>query len=108
MSSVTANIELPDGTSYSQPTGLLIDGSFVPSADGTRFETVNPYTQKSICSVSRGKALDTENAVQSARRAWRGWKETTPQQRGRLLARLADLMERDADLLAKIEVLKSR
>ncbi|KAF5498733.1 Aldehyde dehydrogenase [Colletotrichum fructicola] len=41
--------------------------------------------------------------VASSKQAWRGWRKTTPNERGRLLNRLADLIERDADQLAKIE-----
>ena len=105
MSSTTATtIQLPDESTYEQPTGLLINGNFVGSADKTTFETINPYNQRAICTVARGKDLDIQNAVQAARSAWRNWRETAPQQRGRLIVRLADLIERDADLLAKIEV----
>ncbi|KAF9872230.1 aldehyde dehydrogenase (NAD+) [Colletotrichum karsti] len=96
-------VGLPDGTKYSQPTGIFIDNNFCSSEDGSTLESINPYTQQEICSFARGKKADIDNAIASSKRAWQSWKKTTPQDRGKLLARLADLIERDADLLAKIE-----
>lgn len=103
-STLATTIQLPDGSTYEQPNGLLINGNFVACADNTTFDTINPYNQRTICSVARGKSSDVHSAVQAARNAWHDWKDTAPQQRGRLLIRLADLIERDADILAKIEV----
>ncbi|KAM0544114.1 hypothetical protein ACHAPJ_011996 [Fusarium lateritium] len=98
-----AQVTLPEGTTYNQPTGIFIDNKFQPSTDGLGFDTVNPYTQAPICSVARGKGEDINLAVAAAQNAFKDWSRTTTQQRGRLLGRLADLIERDVDLLAKIE-----
>lgn len=97
-------LRCPDGTAYDQPTGLFIDGQFQPSKDCTVFETINPYTQKEICAVARGKPADVDEAVQAAKAAYQSWRLTSPEQRGKLLARLADLVDENAELLAKIEV----
>lgn len=104
MTMMHTEIPFPDGTSHHQPTGLLINNQFQPSADGSTFETVNPYTQKAICNVAQGKLADIDRAVAAAEGSFPKWKRTTPQERGRILHRLADLVERDADILAKIEV----
>lgn len=97
-------LETYDGVAYQQPTGLLIGGQFQLAEDHTVFETINPYTQKAICSVSRGKDVDIDRAVSAAQGAFRSWSQTTPRQRGALLSRLADLIERDVDILTSIEV----
>lgn len=97
-------LRLPDGTAYDQPTGLFIDGEFQPSKDSAVFETINPYTQKEICSVARGKSADVDEAVRAAKVAYQSWRLTSPEQRGRFLAKVADLIDENAELLAKIEV----
>lgn len=104
MQSTEIRIETPDGTSYSQPTGIFIGNTFSLSQEGGTFESVNPYTQKTICSVSQGGAQDIDNAVKAASQASRAWRNTPAHQRGLLLSRLGDLVERDADILARIEV----
>lgn len=101
---IVSQIQLPDGTSYEQPIGLFINGEFKAARSQTTFDTIDPYTGKVICSVARGESSDIDAAVSAAQSAFQGWKDTPSQQRGRLLDKLAELMERDADLLAKIEV----
>lgn len=100
----TTTVKLPDGTVYEQPTGVFVGGRFQPVHDQSTFETVDPYTHKVICSVARGKAQDVDVAVDAAKAAFPGWRATPPQQRGQLIQKLADLIRRDADILAKIEV----
>lgn len=86
------------------PRGLLIGNQFQDSADETVFTTVNPYTQQPICSIARGKEADINKAVLAAQEAFGKWRDTTPQERGKLLSRLADLIDRDVEILAKLEV----
>lgn len=99
-----AQVQFPDSTSFTQPTGLLIAGKFVPAADNTSFPTDNPFTQSTICNIARGKAADVDKAVEAARQALPGWKSITPSEKGKLLLKLAELIERDLEILAKIEV----
>lgn len=74
--------------------------------DGKTFETINPHNEKPIVAVHEGTEKDVDIAVKAARSALNGeWKTTTPGQRGRLLTRLADLIEREMDTLAAIEAL---
>lgn len=101
---MAVQLQFPDGTSAEQPTSILIGGQWVAAEDGSSFETVNPYTQKPICSISKGKAADVDRAVTAARDAFPSWRKTTCARRGELLFKLATLVERDADVLAKIEV----
>ena len=61
--SLTETITLPNGNKYEQPTGLFIGGEFVKSVDGKTFETINPSTEKPICSVQEASEKDVDIAV---------------------------------------------
>jgi aldehyde dehydrogenase (NAD+) len=88
-------------------TKLLINGSFVSSESGRTFATVNPSTGEEICQVAEADAADVEKAVKAARIALEHgpWRKTTASERGRLLNRLADLIERHSDELARLETI---
>ena len=67
---------------------------------------VNPTTEEIIVSVSQATKKDVDVAVAAARKAFETtWKQTTPQSRGKLLLRLAELTEKNLDLLAAVESL---
>jgi len=102
----TTTLNFPQGASHEVPTGLFINGEFVKGVDGKSFETINPATEKPICSVHEATEKDVDIAVAAARKALNGpWKKVTPTERGRLLVKLADLFERDTDIMASIESL---
>ncbi|MBE2276070.1 MAG: aldehyde dehydrogenase [Rhodobacteraceae bacterium] len=83
---------------------LLIDGKWIDAADGATFETIDPASETVICAVARGRAEDVDRACRAAHRALSGpWRRLTPFERGRMLMRLADLVDRDIDLLAGLE-----
>ena len=86
-------------------TKLLIDNQWVDSASGKTFPTINPATGEVICQVAEADAADV--AVRAARHAFEKgpWRKTAAAERGRLLNRLADLIERHADELARLESL---
>ncbi|KAI1487073.1 aldehyde dehydrogenase [Biscogniauxia mediterranea] len=91
---------------YTQPTGLWINNEWVEGVDKKTFEVINPSTEEVICSVSEATEKDVDIAVKAARKAFNGsWKTTTPQQRGIYLTRLADLVEKNKELLAAVESL---
>jgi acyl-CoA reductase-like NAD-dependent aldehyde dehydrogenase len=83
----------------------FIDGSFVAAADGRTFDTVSPRDGSVLASVTRGDARDIDLAVAAARRAFeRGdWAMCSPADRGRVLVRLAALMEARLEELAQLE-----
>jgi aldehyde dehydrogenase (NAD+) len=85
---------------------LYIDGREVAPQSQTWFETENPFTGEPWAEIARGDAADADAAVQAAHRAFtRGpWPQLTATQRGALLRRVADLIARDAQRLAEIEV----
>jgi (Z)-2-((N-methylformamido)methylene)-5-hydroxybutyrolactone dehydrogenase len=85
---------------------MYIAGEWVESRSGDWFETFDPYTGKPWALVARGNASDVEAAVSAAATALSSgeWPALTASQRGRLLERLGDLIARDAEKLAAIEV----
>ena len=87
--------------------GLLINNRSVPSASGKTFATINPVTGEEICQVAEADAADVDEAVQSARRAFEHgpWRRMHASERGRLLYRLAELIETHAAQLAALECL---
>lgn len=83
-----------------------INGEWVKGVEGKTFETINPHTEKPIVAVHEATEKDVDIAVAAARKAFETtWKKVTPTDRGRLLLKLADLFERDIDILAAIESL---
>ena len=88
-------------------TKLLINNRWVPSESGKTFATVNPSTGEEICQIAEADAADVDKAVNAARRAFEhgAWRKIPASERGRLLYRLADLIEKNADELAALESL---
>jgi len=90
-----------------QPVKMLIGGQWVAAASGRTFETINPSTGSVLAQVAEGDVEDINRAAIAARKAFESgpWPKMTPSQRGRLLWRLADLVEQHADELAQLETL---
>jgi aldehyde dehydrogenase (NAD+) len=88
-------------------TKLLINNRWIPSISGKTFATINPSTGEEICQIAEADAADVDKAVQAARKAFEHgpWRKTAASERGRLLNRVADLIERHADELAALESL---
>ncbi|MDQ6746297.1 MAG: aldehyde dehydrogenase family protein [Actinomycetota bacterium] len=87
---------------------LLIDGDWADPASGKTFETINPATEEVLAEVAHGEAEDVERAVKAARQAFADdspWRRMSPSDRGRLLWRISDLIEENADELAMLESL---
>src|SRR5579872_4513693 len=83
---------------------LFIDGRRTEAASGRRYESVDPFLGAAWASAADGDAADVDAAVAAARRALTGpWGQLTGFGRARLMRKLGDLIERDADRLAEIE-----
>ncbi|BCJ87124.1 aldehyde dehydrogenase family protein [Effusibacillus dendaii] len=88
------------------PKKLFINGKFVESQSGKTFSTVNPATGEVITQVYEADKADVDRAVEAAERALEGpWSRMSPSERGRLIWKLADLMEQHAEALAQLETL---
>ncbi|KJZ80481.1 Aldehyde dehydrogenase [Hirsutella minnesotensis 3608] len=104
--SLTVDLKTPVTGSYQQPIGLFINNEWVEGVDKKKFEVVNPATEEVITSVCEATEKDVDIAVAAARKAFETtWKHVTPQDRGKMLLKLADLVEKNADLLAAVESL---
>ena len=86
---------------------MLIDGKLVPAASGKTFPSYNPATGEVLAQVPEGEREDIERAVRAARRAFESgpWPALTASERGRLLWKLADLIDAHGDELAALESL---
>ena len=87
---------------------LLIGGRRVAPLTGQYFESINPATEQVIARIAKGGAEDVDAAVAAARAAFEGeWGHMKASDRGRLLLRLADLIEKNGDELVMLESLDS-
>jgi len=86
---------------------MFIGGKWVGSVSGKAFPTVNPSTGEITCHVAEADKADVDLAVKAARRAFDEgpWSKMAASERGRLINKLADLIERDIDELAALESL---
>jgi len=84
---------------------MFVNGKWVDSSSGATFDVINPATETVLSSVSAGATPDVDRAVAAARAQFDGgeWSKMPGAQRGRLLYRLAELLERDREYLAKLE-----
>jgi acyl-CoA reductase-like NAD-dependent aldehyde dehydrogenase len=87
------------------PDRLFIGGQFAAAADGATFETLNPHDGSVIARVAQAAVPDVDRAVAAAAAAFPAWSRLAASARGRLLLRLADLIEDRADELARLESL---
>jgi aldehyde dehydrogenase (NAD+) len=86
---------------------MLIGGKWVDSVSGKTFATINPATGETICQIAEGDKADIDLAVKAARKAFEQgpWPKMNASDRGRLLHRLADLIEKHQEELAQLESL---
>ena len=82
---------------------LFIDGQFVDSESGKTFKSPNPSTGETFAEVAEGDKADVDKAVAAARKAYEGkWSKISARDRGRLLYKLSQLIERDSAQLAEL------
>ena len=90
-------------------TECFIGGRWTPSSSGKTFDTYNPATEEVIAQVADGQADDIDAAVRAARKQFDGgeWSKMDARDRGKLLYKLADLIEAEIDELAALETLNN-
>ncbi len=84
---------------------LYIGGRFVPSAESGVIEVYNPHDGSKLADVAEARAEDVDRAVSAAAEAFPSWAAMAAMERGRLLLRLADAIEANAEDLARLESL---
>ena len=89
------------------PRRMLIDGAWVNAASGETIDVFNPATEEKIATVPAGGAADIDAAVKAARRAFDDgkWTRMAASERGKLLWKLAELIEANGPRLTEVEVL---
>src|ERR1041385_7698515 len=90
-----------------QPRKMLINGKWINAASGKTFPTYNPATGEVLAQVAEGDREDIEQAVRAARNAFDNgpWRRLTASERGRLIWKLADLLEQYTEEFGYIESL---
>ncbi|KFP37824.1 Retinal dehydrogenase 1, partial [Chlamydotis macqueenii] len=87
---------------------IFINNEWHNSISGKKFEVLNPANEEKICEVEEGDKADVDLAVKAARKAFElgsPWRTMDASERGRLLYKLADLVERDRLILATMEAI---
>src|ERR1700737_909775 len=90
-----------------EPGRLLIDGQWGESAK--KFDTITPATGEVLTQIAAASTEDVDRAVVAARRAFEdrngAWRKLSASERGRLIWKLADLIEKNIDEFAELETL---
>ncbi|MFK4764944.1 betaine-aldehyde dehydrogenase [Desulfobaculum sp. SPO524] len=86
---------------------MYIDGQWVDAESGRTTEIIDPGNGRGVAVVAEGSRDDAKKAIAAAREAfdYGPWPNTPASERGRLVCRLADLIERDREELARLESL---
>ena len=84
---------------------LFIDGTWRPAADGKTFKAFNPANGELLATCADAGRSDVDAAVAAAWKAYESWKNVSPQERSRMLLRIADLIDANAEKLAMVETL---
>ena len=85
--------------------GLFINGQWQPASDGKTFKRYNPANGELLAECAQATDADLDLAVDSAWKAWDSWKQTTPAERAKILNRIADIIDENAEHLAMVETL---
>ncbi|TDZ27003.1 Aldehyde dehydrogenase [Colletotrichum orbiculare MAFF 240422] len=103
--SLSSSLTAPNGTKIDLPTGLFINNEFVKGSSASKITAINPSDESDIVSVEAASADDVDRAVRAARAALTapGWGDGSGTDRGRLMFRLADLVEAHRETLATLE-----
>ncbi|MGH8865684.1 MAG: aldehyde dehydrogenase family protein, partial [Burkholderiales bacterium] len=84
---------------------LFINGEFVDAESKSRIPVLNPHDNSLITEVAEAQKADIDRAVEAARKAFPAWSKMAAADRGRVLLKLADAIEANADELARLESL---
>jgi phenylacetaldehyde dehydrogenase len=90
-----------------EPRKMLIGGKWVEAASGKTFATFDPATGEVLAQVAEGEGEDIDRAVKAARKAFEAgaWRRMSPSERGRVIWKLADLLEAHTEEFAQLETL---
>jgi len=83
----------------------FIGGKFVAPSSGEYFDNISPIDGKPFTKAARGNKEDVEKAIDAAHEAFKTWSKTSPAERSRVLNKIADIMEENLEMLARLETL---
>jgi betaine-aldehyde dehydrogenase len=88
-------------------SSLFVDGAWIAAQDGRRDDVINPYDQSVVDTVDLAGNAEVDSAVAAARAAFDdgSWTQTPAGERGALLQRVAELLVRDKERIARTETL---
>lgn len=92
-------------TCLQEKYGLFINGQWQPASDGKTFKSYNPANGELLAECAQATDADLDLAVDRAWKAWDSWKQTTPAERAKILNRIADIIDENAEHLAMVETL---
>ena len=95
-----ASVSRPDFKPY---YNHFIGGEWVAPANGEYFDNISPIDGKAFTKAARGNKQDIDKALDAAHKAFATWSKTSAAERGRVLLAIADVMEKNLELLARIE-----
>ena len=81
--------------------GQFINGKWLKSSSGETYEVINPATEEIIGNASKACKEDIDKALQSAKKGFEIWKNTSPWERSRIIRKISDLMRKKNETLAK-------
>jgi aldehyde dehydrogenase len=81
----------------------FIGGDWAAPLKGRYFTDKSPIDGSVLCEVARSDASDVERALDAAHAALPGWSRTSPTERAKVLNRIADRIEENLELLARVE-----
>ncbi|MGE3246281.1 MAG: NAD-dependent succinate-semialdehyde dehydrogenase [Beijerinckiaceae bacterium] len=89
------------------PTDLYINGAFIPSESGERFDVLNPATEEVLASVASASEVDAMRALDAANAAFGPWAAMKPRERGEILRKAFELIMAEQKELAKLITLEN-
>ena len=89
------------------PKGMLVGGKWVDAKSGARIAIENPAKRVTIAEVPRAAAADVDAAVEAAAKAFPAWSKVVPRECGRLLLKIADMLEARAEEIARTIALET-
>lgn len=105
MTHTIAKSQIPASLQGAIHTQLFIDGKFVNAESGETMATLNPHDNSEIAQIAMAGHADVDKAIHAAQRAYPKWSRMSAMDRGRILLKLADLIEANAEQLALLESL---
>jgi aldehyde dehydrogenase len=106
MTTLTLSQSKPvDRPSVKEKYDHFIGGKWVAPSSGEYFDNISPIDGKVFTRAARGNKEDVEKAIDAAHIAFKTWSKTSPAERSRVLNKIADIMEENLEMLARLETI---